>query len=45
MHCHKIRDDSGYWARVEAYITERSDAKFTHALCPECYQRYYSPAG
>jgi len=45
MHCHKIRDDSGYWARVEAFISERSEAQFTHALCPECMQKYYGPLG
>ena len=45
MHCHKIRDDSGYWARVEAFISERSDAQFTHALCPECMQKYYGQPG
>ena len=41
MHCHKIRDDKGYWARIEAYITSRTDAWFSHALCPECETRYY----
>lgn len=34
--CHKIRDDSGYWNRVEAYIQDHSEARFSHSLCPDC---------
>jgi len=34
--CKKIRDDQGYWKKVEAYICEHSDARFTHGICPEC---------
>ena len=34
--CKKIRDDKGYWKRVEVYIKEHSDASFTHGICPEC---------
>jgi PAS domain S-box-containing protein len=35
-NCKRIRDDSGYWQQVEAYITEHSEAVFTHGICPEC---------
>jgi PAS domain S-box-containing protein len=35
--CKRIRDDSGYWQQVEAYISEHSDAIFTHGICPECF--------
>jgi hypothetical protein len=38
--CKKIRDDSGYWSQVEEYITEHSDARFSHGLCPECFNKY-----
>jgi len=37
--CRKIRDDDGYWKEVEHYITEHSDAYFTHGICPECLKR------
>jgi YesN/AraC family two-component response regulator len=40
--CKKIRNDQGYWTQVEAYITEHSDAEFTHGICPECSTRMYS---
>ena len=35
-NCKRIRDDSGYWQQVEAYIAEHTDAVFTHGICPEC---------
>lgn len=34
--CKKVRDDTGYWQQVEAYVASRSEATFTHAICPEC---------
>jgi hypothetical protein len=39
--CKKIRDDKGYWNNLELYISEHSDAEFTHGICPECAQRLY----
>ncbi len=39
--CKKIRDDQGYWKRLEVYIREHSDAEFTHGLCPECGKQLY----
>ena len=43
MSCKKIRDDKGYWQKVETYVREHSDAEFTHGLCPECEHRLYDP--
>jgi hypothetical protein len=34
--CKKIRDDKGYWNLVEKYLSQRTDAEFTHSICPEC---------
>ena len=34
--CKKVRDDDGYWTRIESYISERSKAEFTHGICPDC---------
>jgi phosphoserine phosphatase RsbU/P len=36
-YCKRIRGDQNYWERVESYITEHTDAKFSHGICPECY--------
>jgi hypothetical protein len=38
--CKRIRDDEGYWSRVETYIEKNSGAKFTHGLCPACLEEY-----
>ncbi len=39
--CKKIRNDSGYWQQIEAYIRERSLAEFSHGICPDCAQELY----
>ena len=39
--CKKIRDDQGYWNRLETYITEHSGAEFSHGLCPDCAVKLY----
>ena len=41
MHCKKIRDDRGNWSPVEVYVRERTDAEFTHGLCPQCLAAKY----
>jgi len=39
--CKKIRDDKGYWRGLEHYLTEHSEAQFSHGLCPDCMARLY----
>jgi hypothetical protein len=39
--CKKIRDDSGYWNQMEAYIRDHSEAEFSHGICPECAKKLY----
>lgn len=39
--CKKIRDDKGYWNTLEAYISEHSEASFSHGICPECASKVY----
>ena len=41
-HCKKIRDDKGYWNQIEKYISEHSDAQFSHGICDKCVEKYYS---
>jgi PAS domain S-box-containing protein len=40
-NCKKIRDDEGFWQQIEKYIQDRSDAKFSHSICPECAKLLY----
>jgi signal transduction histidine kinase len=37
--CRNIRDDKGYWKKVEKYIEEQTDAAFTHGICPACMKK------
>ena len=39
--CRQIRDSDGKWSKVEEYIQTRTDAEFTHGICPKCAQRLY----
>lgn len=42
-YCKKIRDDQNYWQQVESYISEHSEAQFSHSICPDCYERCVKP--
>lgn len=39
--CQKIRDDKGYWERVDIYIQKHSEADISHSVCPECLAKHY----
>ena len=39
MYCKKIRDDENSWNQLEQYITEHSEAKFSHGICPHCVKK------
>ena len=39
--CKQIRDDQGFWTQVESYISQHSEAKFSHGLCPDCVRKLY----
>lgn len=39
--CKNVRDDQGYWKQIEKYISEHTEAKFTHGICPECRDKLY----
>jgi PAS domain S-box-containing protein len=39
--CKKIRDDKGYWNKIETYIRKHSEAEFSHGICPDCAKKLY----
>jgi len=39
--CNKIRDDKGYWQKIENYISSHSEAQFSHGICPNCAHQLY----
>ena len=42
-YCKKIRDDGNYWQQVEEYIGNHSEVKFSHGICPACYEKEMIP--
>jgi len=43
--CKEIKDEGGNWMKMEQYITQRSEAKFTHGMCPKCYRKMAADSG
>ncbi|HEY7055645.1 MAG TPA: PAS domain S-box protein [Vicinamibacterales bacterium] len=39
MYCKNIRDDANYWQTVESYISHHTHTRFSHGICPACYQK------
>ncbi len=39
--CKNIRDDKGYWNSIEAYLSQHTEAVFSHSICPACAQKHY----
>lgn len=39
--CKNVRDDQGYWSRVESYVRDHTEAEFSHAVCPDCMKKLY----
>ncbi len=39
--CKRIRNEEGQWEQMEVYITERSEAEFTHGICPDCQKKHF----
>ena len=37
-YCKRIRTDENYWQQVESYISEHTQARFSHGICPPCYE-------
>jgi hypothetical protein len=37
--CKNVRDDKDYWQSVEEYLSERTDARFSHGICPDCLEK------
>jgi CHASE3 domain sensor protein len=38
--CKKVRNDTGFWQSVEQYVGSRTDATFSHGMCPDCAQKF-----
>lgn len=43
--CHSIRNDQGFYERIEVYLSQLTGAQFTHGICPACKEKYYGDLG
>lgn len=43
--CKKVREDDGYWNQIENYVSARTDATFTHGICPDCRRSHFPEIG
>lgn len=40
-YCKDIRDEDGNWHQIEAFVASRTDARFSHGICPECTEKHF----
>jgi len=40
-HCKKILNEDGEWQQMEVYVTDHSEAQFSHGVCPDCIKTHY----
>jgi hypothetical protein len=36
-YCKKIRVDDKYWQQLEGYLSDHTEAEFSHGICPDCF--------
>lgn len=41
MYCKKVRDDEGYWEKVEVYLSRYAHSDVSHSICPECMKEHF----
>jgi sigma-B regulation protein RsbU (phosphoserine phosphatase) len=39
-YCKRIRNEQDYWERVDNYISQHANVRFSHNICPECYEKH-----
>ncbi len=42
-YCKRIRDDHDAWQQLEDYISAHSEARFSHGVCPRCWEEHVGP--
>ena len=42
-YCKHVRNDQNYWQQVESYVSAHSEARFSHSVCPACYEAVVKP--
>lgn len=44
MYCKEIKDDKGYWNKLETFISNHSEAEFSHCICDDCLRKHFPEA-
>ena len=44
-YCKKVRNDGGYWDQVESFMAKHSEARFSHGICPQCFDKTMAELG
>ena len=42
-YCQKVRDDDGFWHRVDRYLQSHTPSSVSHGVCPGCYEKLVAP--
>lgn len=42
-YCRKVRDDAQYWQEIEGYFRAHTTTRFSHGICPTCYEKHVQP--
>jgi DNA-binding response OmpR family regulator len=42
-YCKRIEEQGKDWQPIEQYVSTRSEAQFSHGICPDCYQKHIQP--
>ena len=42
-YCRKVRDEEDYWHTVESYVARHTATRFSHGICPSCYETEVEP--
>lgn len=44
MYCKKVQNDEQSWQQMESYISQHSEAQFSHGICPACFEEKFGEA-
>jgi hypothetical protein len=42
-YCHQVRSEAGAWGQLDHYVRERTEADFSHGICPKCLAEHFPP--
>jgi len=42
-YCKRLRNEHNEWSSLEGYVERRSNAQFSHGICPDCYHKHVEP--